>query len=187
MCMLVRSRPRDLDQVMQERISSPCRRTGSKISSRARICRAGSRRHSLGVHAARSPLAPVCVEQAADDIPRRTGSNMCSSRAAVHVHVCACMCRIEARRKSRLQGHAAMCSCMFVCMLCMAAVTNHDQGFTYRTGGPNRRPPVTVYRSVSRGNHCLPSKFKFSNQPPSQSVYQSVRTGNRSVRPVNRG
>jgi hypothetical protein len=44
------------------------------------------------------------------------------------------------------------------------------QGFTYRTGGPNRRPPVTVYRSVSRGNRRLPNKFKFSNQPPSQSV-----------------
>jgi hypothetical protein len=25
-----------------------------------------------------------------------------------------------------------------------------EQGFTYRTGGPNRRPPVTVYRPVSR-------------------------------------
>jgi hypothetical protein len=39
-----------------------------------------------------------------------------------------------------------------------------------KTGGPNRRPPVTVYRSVSRGNRCLPSKFKFSNQTASQSV-----------------
>jgi hypothetical protein len=46
----------------------------------------------------------------------------------------------------------------------------YPQGFTYRTGGPNRRPPVTVYRPVSRGNQRLPNKFKFSNQPPSQSV-----------------
>jgi hypothetical protein len=35
---------------------------------------------------------------------RRTGSKTCSSRAPVHVHVRACMCWIEARRKSRLQG-----------------------------------------------------------------------------------
>jgi hypothetical protein len=39
-----------------------------------------------------------------------------------------------------------------------------------QTGGPNRRPLVTVYRSVSRGNRCLPCKFKFSNQTASQSV-----------------
>jgi hypothetical protein len=54
-----------------------------------------------------------------------------------------------------------------------------SQGFTYRTGGPNRRPPVTVYRSVSRGNRRLPSKFKFSNRTPSQSVIDrfTVRLG----------
>jgi hypothetical protein len=39
-----------------------------------------------------------------------------------------------------------------------------SQDFTYRTGGANRQAHVTVYRSVSRGNRCLPSKFKFSNQ-----------------------
>jgi hypothetical protein len=45
-----------------------------------------------------------------------------------------------------------------------------EQGYTYRTGGPNRRPPVTVNRSVSRGYRCLPSKFKFSNLTASHSV-----------------
>jgi hypothetical protein len=50
------------------------------------------------------------------------------------------------------------------------ATLSSTQGYTYRTGGPNRRPPVTVYRSVSRGYRCLPSKFKFSNLTASHSV-----------------
>jgi hypothetical protein len=54
---------------------------------------------------------------------------------------------------------------------CECTVPHHAiQGYTYRTGGPNRRPPVTVYRSVSRGYRCLPSKFKFSNLTASHSV-----------------
>jgi hypothetical protein len=44
------------------------------------------------------------------------------------------------------------------------------QGSPYRSSLPNRRPPVTVYRAVSRGNRWLPNKFKFSIQTPVHSV-----------------
>jgi hypothetical protein len=47
----------------------------------------------------------------------------------------------------------------------------HDgPGLTLPVRGPNRRPSVTVYRPVSRGNRRLPNKFKFSNQSPVHSV-----------------
>jgi hypothetical protein len=47
---------------------------------------------------------------------------------------------------------------------------NNHQGSPYRSGRPNRRPSVTVYRPVSRGYRSLSNKFKFSNPRPVQSV-----------------
>jgi hypothetical protein len=52
----------------------------------------------------------------------------------------------------------------------MGRRASSNQGFTYRSGLPNRRHSVAAYRSVSRGNRRLPNKFKFSNPPPVQSV-----------------
>jgi hypothetical protein len=53
--------------------------------------------------------------------------------------------------------------------------------FTYRTGGP----PVTVYRAaVTEQIQIFKSTAKSIGN---RSVYHSVRIGNRSVRPVNRG
>jgi nucleoside-diphosphate-sugar epimerase len=50
----------------------------------------------------------------------------------------------------------------------------HDQGLPYRSGEPNRRPSVTVYRPVSRGYRSLSNKFKFSNPRPVQSVWHRL-------------
>jgi hypothetical protein len=47
------------------------------------------------------------------------------------------------------------------------------QGLPYRTGPPNRRPPVSVNRSVSHGNRRKPNKFKIQIE----TAVQSVRTG----------
>jgi hypothetical protein len=45
-----------------------------------------------------------------------------------------------------------------------------DQGLPYRTGPLNRRPPVPVNRSVSRGNRPKPNKFKIQIETPVQSI-----------------
>jgi hypothetical protein len=109
---------------------------------------AGSTRAcSSGVQAARrSPLAPVRVEQAADDVrPAYRQQDVLLSRNA-----CMFMC-VHAGGRADYRGHAAMCSCMFVCMLCMAAVTNHDTQ-SRRTGLPV--PDTSRWRRGADGCSC---------------------------------
>jgi hypothetical protein len=45
-----------------------------------------------------------------------------------------------------------------------------EQGSTYRTCPPNRRPSVSVNRSVSRGYRWKPTKFKFQIETLVHSV-----------------
>jgi hypothetical protein len=109
---------------------------------------AGSTRAcSSGVQAARrSPLAPVRVEQAADDVrPAYRQQDVLLSRNA-----CMFMC-VHAGGRADYRGHVAMCSCMFVCMLCMAAVTNHDTQ-SRRTGLPV--PDTSRWRRGADGCSC---------------------------------
>jgi hypothetical protein len=53
----------------------------------------------------------------------------------------------------------------------------HGQGFAYRTGPPNCRPPVSVNRSVSRDYRSKPNKFKIQIETTVQSVSISKPLG----------
>ena len=53
-------------------------------------------------------------------------------------------------------------------------VTGHGQGFFYRPPGPNRRPPVPVYRTGWTGYRLKPVKLKFEFKTHSYTGFEHL-------------